>query len=188
MPAPGEANRPDQVPALLRNLPEQAALPQYIAGVRAAYGKALTGLLELTVADTGPGIVHSLSEELVGTGEPQEELALLMSASQRNVSRKDKPGAGQGLANMLEDIDKEAAAVQIRSGRFSLFHASLTPDGLHLPSHVEALPSYFGGPETRTRCSLIGDATDRMVQIVGDRVARRRAGREAPDFVTVRSA
>jgi hypothetical protein len=141
-----------QVPALLRGLPEAASLASYLDGLAARFGGRLTGLLELTVADTGGGIARTLSRDPeIGDQPPEAELAVLIRAFERSVSSKPKTGAGQGLANMLEDVESEAGAVQVRTGRFSLFRASVRRDGTDRPTSPDGsfweasrLPDAFG--------------------------------------------
>lgn len=117
----------DQLPLIEKQLGDTSPFRGYLAGTRAHLGRRLTGLLELTVADTGAGIARTLIPDL--RDDADAELDALLRAFTPGVTRKTTWGSGLGLSNMLEDLHAEHGALQVRTGRYSLFRSSLTPDG-----------------------------------------------------------
>ncbi len=87
------------------------------------------GLVELTVADTGPGLAASLaSDERIYSGSTSGELMVFERAFAAGETRKkDRTGAGLGLGNMLESVYSLDGFVQVRSGRIDASRSALDP-------------------------------------------------------------
>ncbi len=131
----------NQMPGIEKQLPESAAFRQYIGGVTRRRPK-LGGFLEITVADSGRGIPASLSgNTAIYRGDLADELRVLVDAFNPARSRKLTPGSGGGLTTMLENLHRRDGAIQVRSGRHSLFRTSVTPEG------GRAEWTVAGGPE-----------------------------------------
>lgn len=104
-------------------------------------------LLELTVADAGPGIaVHLSGDPAILTGPFETEAAECARATLPGVSSKvgSITGRGSGLANAIEAAESQRGLVVIRSGRAELVYNTIDPI------------SQPGGWQTSQRTALAG--------------------------------
>jgi hypothetical protein len=110
---------PNQLPALLRMLPASSPLRAYLERARIEFGSRLSSFIELTIADSGPGIAFTLSGE--SKLDETAEHNWLLKAFEDGVSRKSSPGRGGGLTAMLQAVAAAQGAIQVRSGRWSIY-------------------------------------------------------------------
>lgn len=130
----------NQFPSIEAQLADTSPFRAYLRGLARRYRGKVTGLLEVTIADTGPGIARTLKGSPLA--READELDSLLHAFQPGVSSKPGQGTGLGLSNMLEDLHAEHGALQVRSGRFSIFHATIGQKGQDLEDR-SSRPDYW---------------------------------------------
>jgi hypothetical protein len=115
-----------QFPGLRAELPTDSPLRGYLDALEVRPGRNVDGLVEITIADSGPGVAFSL------LGRPDlsidDERDALLRAFQPGVSRKHRPGRGHGLTQMLAAVSNVGGIISVRSGRWSL-HRDFTRRG-----------------------------------------------------------
>jgi hypothetical protein len=108
---------------------ESARLDGYLAAAREWLGARATQtpLMEVTVADSGIGIVGRFKTPEAYSGPVETEIEAVMEAVEPRTTSKpgSPPGAGMGLDKMLTSTRQLGGLMVIRSGRLDLCYDGL---------------------------------------------------------------
>jgi len=119
----------NQFPALKSALPAGSAFTSYLDMIERKFGDGLAALAELTVADTGAGIAATVAGGPSSFPSPDAEFDALLTAFSPGGTRKLTKGSGGGFTTMLRAVTTLDGAIQIRSGRWSLYRSARTRVG-----------------------------------------------------------
>lgn len=93
-------------------------------------------IFELSIFDSGPGLAAKIARQEIPTEESiQTEYELVTKCFMRNVSTRNAPGGGIGLARMMQRLKATKGFLRLRTGRLSLyqeFSAATTADLLNI--------------------------------------------------------
>ena len=106
-------------------------------------------ILELSIFDSGPGFVPTITHRSDAT--PEEPSAAVARCFQKHQSAKAAPRAGEGLARVLAVVHSLNGFIRVRTNNVEAFYAANLgdPDGLDTATFVHGgLPSVEGSVVT----------------------------------------